>query len=118
MLAHLFAIFIFIIYSIQTNVRDVLCFVRCTLLFVRCVYVFVRKNNYLFMLLKFLFPVSEINDLVLKKYFLKKCHANIGKCGLVLKISLQETQECNQNLILILSLESITFFSLAVYIYA
>jgi hypothetical protein len=38
------------------------------------------KNNYLFVLLKYLLPVSEIKYLVLKNIF-KKYHANIGKCG-------------------------------------
>ena len=54
-------------------------------LFVMCKK-FVRKNNYLFVLLNYLFPVFETNYLVFKKMiFLKYC-ANIVKCGLVLKI--------------------------------
>ena len=56
-----------IIYPTQSNVRDVQYFVRCTLLFVRIF--FVRRNNYLFVLLKYLFLVAETNYLILKKYF-------------------------------------------------
>ena len=47
--------------------------------------VFVRAYNYLFVRLYYLFPESDINYLVLK-YILKKYHANIGKCGLILKV--------------------------------
>ena len=46
---------------------------------------FVRQNNCLFDLLNYLFPEFETNYLVLKKYFIKY-RANIGKCGLILKI--------------------------------
>ena len=74
-----------VIYSIQSNVRDVQYFVRNTLLFVRYVLFFIRENNYLFVLLKYLFPVVETNYLVLKN-IIKKYHVNIDKCGLVLKI--------------------------------
>ena len=46
------------------------------------------KNNYLFVLLKYLSLVSKIKYLVLKKNFFKNYFANIGKCGFVLKILL------------------------------
>ena len=54
-------------------------------LFVMCKF-FVRKNNYLLVLLKYLFLVAETNYLILKNIFLKY-RANIVKCDLDLKIS-------------------------------
>jgi hypothetical protein len=44
-------------------------FIRCTLLFVCYVQLLVRKNNYLFVLLKYFFRVAETNYLVLKNTF-------------------------------------------------
>jgi hypothetical protein len=47
----------------------------CIILFVAYYYlaamfnIFVRKNNYLFVLLNFLFPESNVNYLVLKNIF-------------------------------------------------
>ena len=46
------------------------------------------KNNYLFVLLKYLSLVSKIKYLVLKKNIFENYFANIGKCGFVLKILL------------------------------
>jgi hypothetical protein len=60
-------------------------------LFVMFNFLFV-ENNQLFVSLKYLFPIFEINYLILKKCF-KKYRANIGKCGLILNIW------CNPNLI-------------------
>jgi hypothetical protein len=76
----------FISYPIQLNVMMFNIFVRSTQLFCSSclIFLFVENNN-LFVLLKYLFLVAEINYLVLKNVF-KKYRANIGKCGVVLKI--------------------------------
>ena len=53
-------------------------------LFIMFQFLFI-EDNYLFGFLKYLFPGSEINYLVLKINF-RKYYTNILKCGLVLKI--------------------------------
>ena len=63
------------------------CVIFCSLYIIICsLYLFIfYKNEYLFVLLKYLFPEVQTKYLVLKSIFRKYC-ANIGKCGLVLKI--------------------------------
>ena len=47
---------------------------------------FIRRHNYLFVLLKYLFSVAEINNRELKKINFQNIVQNIGKCDVVLKI--------------------------------
>ena len=57
---------LFIMYKICTQ-----CLIFCSLYIIICSVClsFFHKNNYLFMLLNFLFPVTEINYLILKNIF-------------------------------------------------
>ena len=82
MLTHLFAM-LFILYNQMFAVCNILFVVHYYLL-ITFNFLFV-ENNHLFMFLKYLFSESEINYLV-SKNTLKIYNANIGKCGLVLKI--------------------------------
>ena len=62
MLTHLFVIFIFYYYPIQSNVCYFI-FIHYSLYNIICslCLTFLRRNNYLFVLLKYLFPVAKIN---------------------------------------------------------
>ena len=58
-------------------------FAKFNILFIVHYYMFVMFD-FLFVLLKYLFPTAKTNYSVKKNIFLN--HANIGKCGLVLKV--------------------------------
>jgi hypothetical protein len=65
-LAHLFMIlfFYYLVYRIKCS--QCLMFYSLYIIICSLCLIFVRKNNYLFVLLKYLFPVVETNYLVLK----------------------------------------------------
>ena len=72
---------------------------------------FVRRHNYLFVLLKYLFLVAEINNRELKKINFKNIMQNIVKCDPALNILSYEREWYNSNLIWMHGLIPIVFFS-------